>query len=105
MIILKFGGTSVSTAESIFTIGNIVLKNRDNKPVIVVSAIKDVTDLLLSLVESIDSYRSVTLRKIKNIHLSLIKQIWHKRENQNIHNANILKQINDISLGSCLDKM
>ena len=51
MIILKFGGTSVSTKERLQTITEIVREEKERKPLVVVSAIRGVTDLLLSLCE------------------------------------------------------
>lgn len=65
MIIAKFGGTSVSTPESIRTICEIAKKD---KPIIVVSALAGVTNLLLDLPTISAKERVRTLDKIRKIH-------------------------------------
>lgn len=97
MLILKFGGSSVSTKKSIQTIGKLVIENKVKNPVVVVSAIKSVTDLLL-LLKSSRATRSAKLRKISNIHVKLIKQLWSDKKDQNTHIDYIAKLINEISL-------
>ncbi len=47
MIVLKFGGSSVADAEGIRRVCAIVASRRDRSPVVVVSALGGVTDLLL----------------------------------------------------------
>lgn len=49
MIIMKFGGTSVGSAESIRNVLEIVRRQLDRQPVVVVSAHAGVTDALLEL--------------------------------------------------------
>ena len=49
MIIAKFGGTSVSSKDRISVIKKIVEEQLDKSPIVVVSALSGVTDLLLSL--------------------------------------------------------
>jgi len=46
MIVMKFGGTSVATAERILAVADIVAAQRERTPVVVVSALAGVTDLL-----------------------------------------------------------
>ena len=50
MIVLKFGGTSVADAERILGVAAIVAARRDRRPVVVVSALAGVTDLLVRAV-------------------------------------------------------
>lgn len=50
MIVLKFGGTSVADAERILGAAAIVRERRDRRPVVVVSALAGVTDLLVRAV-------------------------------------------------------
>ncbi|MDE2590869.1 MAG: hypothetical protein KGL95_14535, partial [Patescibacteria group bacterium] len=64
MIVLKFGGTSVNSKEKLLTISKIVNRSISKQPVVVVSAPRGVTDLLLSF--SIAS---------KNEQQSLVKNI------------------------------
>ncbi|HYY53948.1 MAG TPA: aspartate kinase [Candidatus Dormibacteraeota bacterium] len=47
MIVLKFGGTSVGTAEAIRSVVQIVAARRDRSPVVVVSATSGTTDALI----------------------------------------------------------
>ena len=50
MIVLKFGGTSVADAERILGVAAIVQARADRQPVVVVSALAGVTDLLVRAV-------------------------------------------------------
>ena len=79
MIILKFGGTSVSTKERLQTITEIVREEKERKPLVVVSAIRGVTDLLLSLCEQTTKRREI-LSKIRTIHISLIESYFPSSE-------------------------
>ncbi len=47
MIVLKFGGTSVGSAEAVLRVGSIIRAQRDRSPVVVLSAMSGVTDALL----------------------------------------------------------
>lgn len=49
MIVMKFGGTSVQNSEAIFRMIEIVRSRLDKKPVIVVSALSKVTDILYKI--------------------------------------------------------
>jgi aspartate kinase len=52
MIVLKFGGTSVGDGERIARVAGIVAGRKDETPLVVVSAMGGITDLLVSLRES-----------------------------------------------------
>lgn len=52
MIIMKFGGTSVQDAEAITRVIEIIRGRLDRKPVVVVSALSKVTDLLYKISDS-----------------------------------------------------
>ena len=49
MIVMKFGGTSVESAEAIERVANIVASRREQKPLVVVSAMAKVTDQLVTM--------------------------------------------------------
>ncbi len=49
MIVMKFGGTSVESAEAIERVAKIVASRRQQSPVVVVSAMAKVTDQLLAM--------------------------------------------------------
>lgn len=49
MIVMKFGGTSVESADAIERVAKIVATRREEKPVVVVSAMAKVTDQLVTM--------------------------------------------------------
>ncbi len=49
MLVMKFGGTSVGSGERILHVAGIVLAHRDQRPIVITSAIAGVTDALLML--------------------------------------------------------
>ena len=49
MIVMKFGGTSVGGAEQIRNVAEIIKNNMGKSPVVVVSAVKGITDKLIEL--------------------------------------------------------
>lgn len=51
MIVQKFGGTSVADAERILSVARIVKRSLDARPLVVVSALSGVTDLLIRAVD------------------------------------------------------
>lgn len=75
MIVAKFGGTSLSTVQRIHNLCNITKKRISKKPVIVVSAIAGVTDLLLEATQS-PKDKTRALNKIRQIHSSLITSLF-----------------------------
>ena len=68
MIVAKFGGTSVSTKERIVTIAKIVRNEFNRKPVVVVSALSGVTDLLLSIATVPHSKTEKIIQRINVLH-------------------------------------
>lgn len=52
MIVLKFGGTSLGDGERIGRVAGIVAERRGERPLVVVSAMGGVTDLLVSLLDA-----------------------------------------------------
>lgn len=82
MIVAKFGGTSVSSKERVNTLCRIVGNELDRDPVVVVSALKGVTDLLLSLPVLPKSKHEAKIREIENLHRNLIKSLWSDKDSQ-----------------------
>lgn len=76
MIVLKFGGTSVNTKERISTICEIVKKEKSRKPVVVVSAVRGITDLLLSILSLQNTDQKKVLDQIETIHVELAKDVF-----------------------------
>lgn len=74
MIVMKFGGTSVGTAERIRQVAEIVRLNLPRKPILVVSAHGGVTDLLIRLAR--DAVRGTPpLDLLRERHLDIIRDL------------------------------
>lgn len=73
-VVIKFGGTSVSTAERIQTIAEIT-GQFENPVVIVVSALSGITDRLLTLLKLPKNQINANLKEIRRVHLDLIKSL------------------------------
>ena len=73
MLVMKFGGSSLANAERIKNVGEIIKKNINHKPVIVVSAVGGVTDLLIELSKEaiIGKKQKIFRQKIQNCPLFL----------------------------------
>ncbi len=65
MIVMKFGGTSMGSRESIKNVANIVKHNLKNKPVVVVSAMSGVTDSFINSAQ--DALKGHTAKVEKSI--------------------------------------
>ncbi len=86
MKVLKFGGTSVGSVQSIQTLLNIVKDEvkADDKPVIVLSAMSGVTNLLLKMAESAANGHEFTeaLAELEKRHFDVVKSLLSV-QNQN----------------------
>jgi len=76
MIVMKFGGSSVGDAERITGVCNIVKSKLAEKPVVVVSAVKGITDKL------IDTAKKAALGNDVSKELAEIKEKHHKILNE-----------------------
>lgn len=79
MKVLKFGGTSVGTVESLKAVLSIVKKSYDakEKPLVVLSAMSGVTNLLTQLAEDAAEGRSFTdgLKSLEDKHFAVVKEL------------------------------
>ena len=79
MIIMKFGGTSVANFEAITRTIFIIGSKLDQKPVVVVSALSKVTDLLYRISESAASGNAVEmedlLAQLRERHVNLAGEL------------------------------
>jgi aspartokinase/homoserine dehydrogenase 1 len=87
MKVLKFGGTSVGSAASIQTLLNILkdeVKNEGEKPVVVLSAMGGVTNLLASMAEDAANGKEFTaqLAELERRHFEVVKALLDV-QNQN----------------------
>lgn len=76
--VFKFGGASVKDAEGFINVGKILQKYKDDKIVIVVSAMGKTTNALEEVVKSYyagDGKAAELLENIKNSHFQLISQL------------------------------
>jgi aspartate kinase len=76
MIVMKFGGSSVGGTEEIKKVCNIIKSKLEKKPIVIVSAIKGVTDMLISLGNdlALATYEN-RLQEIKNKHYKIIDEL------------------------------
>lgn len=78
MKVLKFGGTSVGTAENIKTLLRIVAQEKlNNKPVVVLSAMSGVTNLLTDMAEKAERGEDydAALKEIEAKHFAVIRSL------------------------------
>ncbi len=69
MIVMKFGGTSVEGAENLRRVAEIILVHRKRRPIVVVSAMAGITDLLLAAAHGAAARRDHELeRKLRAFH-------------------------------------
>jgi aspartate kinase len=84
MIIMKFGGTSVKNAAAIHKVIEIIKHNLHKKPIIVVSALAGITNLLEESVQIAVSQKSVlvgeVIRQVQERHLSVIQELFGQGE-------------------------
>jgi aspartokinase/homoserine dehydrogenase 1 len=90
MKVLKFGGTSVGTTDSIKLVGNILQEyHRSGTPVmVVVSAMRGITNLLLNIGDwavsgDLDQVNQGIL-ELQNRHFHIIKQLLPVRDQSQV---------------------
>ncbi len=84
MIVAKFGGKSVANASNIKTICRITKQEIKKHPVIVVSAVSQVTNMLLALAVADSNDFNNIFRQIENAHFNLISDLWGKKTPENV---------------------
>lgn len=71
MIVMKFGGTSVGSAERIKKTAQIIKSRLGRKPVVVVSAVTKVTDMLVELARG--GSRSELIARVRKVHHDVLE--------------------------------
>ena len=98
MIIMKFGGTSVGSAERIRVVHDIVKSRLNRDPIVVVSAVGGITDKLINtanLAFQGGDYSAV-LNEIREKHYTIIKELeLVKIPGKNTQDRNKLKAMLD----------
>jgi len=83
MIVMKFGGTSVESAEAIERVAKIVDTRRDQSPIVVVSAMAKVTDQLVSIGREASSGNSETalaaVQSLRERHLATAGELLGRK--------------------------
>lgn len=74
MIVMKFGGSSVGDAQRIKDVCQIIEMNRDKHPVVVVSAVAGITDLLIEAAAEAQQGNNVSSRIVRK-HMQLLKEL------------------------------
>lgn len=91
MIVMKFGGTSVADAEAIKRTIGIIRSRLDKKPIVVVSALAKVTDMLYSIsyaAENRDLQEATTLiEKLRLRHFELVDELLGEKVSLTIREA------------------
>src|SRR6516225_10050007 len=77
MIVMKFGGTSVESAEAIDRVAGIVRSRLDRRPVVVVSAMGKTTNKLLEIARA-----AVAGDRDRSMHLLFELRDFHHRESE-----------------------
>jgi aspartate kinase len=75
MIVMKFGGSSVANAERIRHVAEIVRTQIKRKPVLVLSAMGDTTDILLRTASQACGKGTFTTAGIEVLHLKTIEEL------------------------------
>ena len=76
MIVMKFGGTSIGGADEIRNVAEIVKSNLARKPIVVVSAVKKITDRLIELANlAKEGNGDEIFSTIKNIHHGILEEL------------------------------
>ncbi|MFH2027536.1 MAG: lysine-sensitive aspartokinase 3 [Nanoarchaeota archaeon] len=77
MIVMKFGGSSVKNAERITNVGTIIKSRLDKKPIVVVSALGGITDMLIGTAENAFEGKDTSklLAEIRERHTSTLKDL------------------------------
>jgi aspartokinase len=75
MIVMKFGGSSISTTERIQNVLEVIRSNKDRSPVIVASALGGVTDGLYQLAHDALKGKDDSLSKIQARHYDTAKEL------------------------------
>ncbi len=94
MLVMKFGGTSVSSRKSIEVICNLVGTNLHKKPVVVVSALSKVTDSLVAICTK-DNFSEAVFDNIYSKHESMAAEFLGGRDLESV--LEYIKQcLNDV---------
>src|ERR687897_2129184 len=105
-VVMKFGGTGVDSCQNLINLSDLVTKYKKGdgyQIVVVVSAVRGVTDSILNLSSSINKHENVSvqdfLEKLRCVHLKITEGCIHDKELQGMATkriSNILSELKDI---------
>jgi len=75
MLVMKFGGSSLASADRIRHVAEIVKARLDRRPILVLSAMGDTTDHLLEAADTALKTGVVQIEKIEDLHLKTITEM------------------------------
>ena len=75
MIVMKFGGTSVGSAERIKSLAEIVASYKDQDPVVVLSAVGGITDKMIEAAQAAFNNGVVNIDEIKEKHKTILNEL------------------------------
>lgn len=107
---MKFGGTSVASAEKVKHVANIIKSySKENSVVAVASAVKGMTDDLLQITESVKKGNKAEIEKfidkVAKTHMEIAKDaVSKKRINDELRNtiSSLIKELEDVLSGMVL---
>lgn len=105
-VVMKFGGTGVDSCQNLINLSDLITKYKEvdgYQIVVVVSAVRGVTDSILNLSNSINKHENVSvhdfLEELRCIHLRIIEGCINDKELQGVATnriTNILGELKDI---------
>lgn len=98
MIVMKFGGTSVGSAANIQNLKTIVERNKSRKPVIVVSAVSEITDMLIKAAYEVPKNQFSQYNNIVKRHKELLHELDLAENLVDEELENLNKCLNEIAL-------
>jgi aspartate kinase len=105
VIVMKFGGTSVGSAERIRCVAHLVAERLDREPVVVVSAVSGVTDLLIRgarLALTRDPAAEDVPRQILDRHRAIVDELTEpgpRRERLHAHVQAVVGELRTLYMG------
>ena len=102
-VVMKFGGTGIDSCRNLANLTDVVSKyKRDNEYeiVVVVSAVRGVTDSILELTSAINTHRRIFiqdfLEKLRSNHLEIVDGCIHDKELENLAKNSITGILNEL---------
>jgi aspartate kinase len=102
-IVMKFGGTGVDSCRNLVKVSDLVTNYKNDNGyeiVVVVSAVRGVTDSILKLTDSINRHEKVSVQdilgKLSKTHLEIIEGCIHDTELRDLARDTIIKLLNDL---------